>query len=205
MGIIEEEAFATFVRYYQDLGKININEPAEEGSVVEQIQYFIQFLISKPEIKLILEIGFNSGSSAASFLSSRDDIKVISVDIGEHNYVNDCKRLIDMHFPGRHTLIIGDSKRVIPELNKAENKTSPDLIFIDGDHIEPTPLIDARNCIAMARLDTILIMDDTNLHTGWNGVLQAMCTLLRNKEINGHMICIYVKNRSWTLFNKMIA
>ena len=63
MGIIEEEAFATFVRYYQDLGKININEPAEEGSVVEQIQYFIQFLISKPEIKLILEIGFNSGSS----------------------------------------------------------------------------------------------------------------------------------------------
>jgi predicted O-methyltransferase YrrM len=164
---------------------------------------FIKFLIANPQIKVILEIGFNTGISSAYFLSSRDDIKVISVDIGIHKYVNDCKLLIDKHFPGRHTLLIGDSKVVIPLLNKKDIKLSPDLIYIDGDHSEPSPLIDARNCIAIARPDTLLVMDDTNLINGWNGVLQAMCTLVQNKEIDlNWVVCENFGKHSWTLFKK---
>lgn len=195
-------AYAKFSLYNEALKEISVTEQIEGGSQIEQCRYFMDLLISRPQIKIVLEIGFNSGVSAAYFLSSRDDVIVISVDIGEHKYVHDCKRLINEQFPGRHTLLIGDSKKIIPELIKL-GQIFPDLIFIDGDHIAPTPLIDARNCLALARKDTILVMDDTNLINGWAGVLQAMCELIQNKEIDTSRVsCEQFGRSAWTLFWK---
>ena len=175
----------------------------EGASIIEQTTYFIDLLTKNPQIKIILEIGFNTGRSAAYFLSSRDDIRVISVDIGAHPYINDCKKLIDKHFPDRHSLLIGDSKIVLPELLNLQPKMNFDLIFIDGDHGAPAPLIDARNCLALANNDTFLIMDDTCFLTGWDGVLQAMCELIKNKEIYlPKMLTITADQRAWTLFFK---
>lgn len=174
------------------------NEHTEGGSNLEQSEFFIKYLLDNPQIKLILEIGFNTGSSANAFLAARNDIKVVSVDIGIHTYISHCKNAIDKHYPGRHALLIGDSKTVVPGLS-----LRPDLIFIDGDHAEPTPLIDARNCLALAAPHTILIMDDTTLTTGWAGVLQAMCELIRNQEIDPTYIDSRVsKDRGWTLFKR---
>jgi predicted O-methyltransferase YrrM len=198
----KEMAYAKFSLYNEALKEISVTEQIEGGSQIEQCRYFMDLLISRPQIKIVLEIGFNSGVSAAYFLSSRDDVIVISVDIGEHKYVHDCKRLINEQFPGRHTLLIGDSKKIIPELIKL-GQIFPDLIFIDGDHIAPTPLIDARNCLALARKDTILVMDDTNLINGWAGVLQAMCELIQNKEIDTSRVsCEQFGRSAWTLFWK---
>lgn len=197
-----EKAYTRFNSYNEELKNISVTEPIEGGSEIEQCKYFMELLVSKPEIKIVLEIGFNTGVSAAYFLSSRDDVIVISVDIGEHRYVNDCKKLINTHFPGRHTLLIGDSKKIIPELIKL-GQIIPDLIFIDGDHVAPTPLIDARNCLAMGHKDTILVMDDTNLINGWAGVLDAMCELIKNKEIDNSRVLTKHSGRSaWTLFYK---
>jgi predicted O-methyltransferase YrrM len=196
-------AYANFSRYNQGLKEISVFEIVEGGSQVEQCKFFIDYLIATPKIKTIVEIGFNTGISSAYFLSARDDIKVISVDIGFHRYVNDCKKLIDEQFPNRHTLLIGDSKKIIPELHKLDPGIKPDLIFIDGDHGEPTPLIDARNCLALADKETVLVMDDTNLYNGWNGVLQAMCELLQKKEIDSTRVhCEYQASGAWTLFYK---
>jgi len=195
-------AYSKFSLYNEALKEISVTEQIEGGSQIEQCRYFMDLLISRPQIKIVLEIGFNTGVSAAYFLSSRDDVIVISVDIGEHKYVNDCKQLINEQFPGRHTLLIGDSKKIIPELIKL-GQIFPDLIFIDGDHIAPTPLIDARNCLALARKDTILVMDDTNLINGWAGVLQAMCELIQNKEIDTSRVsCEQFGRSAWTLFWK---
>jgi len=174
------------------------NEHTEGGSNIEQSDFFIKYLLDNPHIKLILEIGFNTGSSANAFLAARDDIKVVSVDIGIHTYISHCKDAIDKHYPGRHALLIGDSKTVVPGLSLI-----PDLIFIDGDHAEPGPLIDARNCLSMAAPHTILIMDDTTLTMGWAGVLQAMCELIRNQEIDPTYVDSRVsKDRGWTLFKR---
>jgi len=198
----KEMAYSKFSLYNEALKEISVTEQIEGGRQIEQCRYFMDLLISRPQIKIVLEIGFNSGVSAAYFLSSRDDVIVISVDIGEHKYVHDCKRLINEQFPGRHTLLIGDSKKIIPELIKL-GQIFPDLIFIDGDHIAPTPLIDARNCLALARKDTILVMDDTNLINGWAGVLQAMCELIQNKEIDTSRVsCEQFGRSAWTLFWK---
>jgi predicted O-methyltransferase YrrM len=197
------KAYENFKKYNEGLKGISINEEVEGGSEMHQCKYFIDYLIANPTIKNILEIGFNTGVSSAYFLSARDDIKVISVDIGVHRYVNECKKLIDEQFSGRHKLIIGDSKKIIPELNKLEPEFKPDLIFIDGDHIEPTPIIDARNCLALADNETVLVMDDTNLYNGWAGVLQAMCELVQKKEIDcSRVMCVHYGRGAWTLFWK---
>jgi len=198
------KAYTNFTKYNEGLKEISITEEVEGGSEINQCKYFIDYLIANPKIKNILEIGFNTGVSSAYFLSARDDIRVISVDIGVHRYVNECKKLIDTHFPGRHTLYIGDSKKIIPEFNTLEPGMKLDLIFIDGDHIEPTPLIDARNCLALADKETVLVMDDTNLLNGWNGVLQAMCTLVQKKEIDCSRVrCEHFGRGAWTLFWKV--
>jgi len=197
MGLVD----AAYNRYNMCLNDIHAmikNEHTEGGSNLEQSDFFIKYLLDNPHIKLILEIGFNTGSSANAFLAARNDIKVVSVDIGIHTYISHCKNAIDKHYPGRHALLIGDSKTVVPGLS-----LRPDLIFIDGDHAEPTPLIDARNCLALAAPHTILIMDDTTLTTGWAGVLQAMCELIRNQEIDLTYIDSRVaKDRGWTLFKR---
>lgn len=181
-----------------DIYAVIKNEHTEGGSIQEQSDFFIKYLLDNPHIKLILEIGFNTGSSANAFLAARSDIKVVSVDIGIHTYISRCKDAIDKHYPGRHALLVGDSKTVVPGLS-----LTPDLIFIDGDHAEPGPLIDARNCLSMAAPNTILIMDDTTLTMGWAGVLQAMCELIRNQEIDPTYVDSRVaKDRGWTLFKR---
>lgn len=188
--------------YEREFNEFELKE-YEGASIIEQSTYFIELLTKNPHIKSILEIGFNTGRSAAHFLSSRNDIQVISVDIGTHHYVAPCKKLIDKHFPGRHTLLIGDSKIVLPQLLNLQPKINLDLIFIDGDHTAPTPLIDARNCLALANNNTLLFMDDTCFLTGAGGVLQAMCELINKKEIElGKVRTITADQRAWTLFWK---
>ena len=198
-----EAAALKFDTYEHSFNALGLKE-FEGASVPKQVMFFIDLLINTPQVKTILEIGFNTGRSAAYFLSSRDDIQVISVDIGIHDYVKQCKKLIDTQFPGRHSLLLGDSKVVLPQLLKLQPKIQFDLIFIDGDHTEPTPLIDARNCLALANNDTILVMDDTCLNTGWNGVLQAMCELIKNKEIQMWLNTVTADDRAWTVFRKAV-
>ena len=203
MSVEHTNAYAIFSRYNEGLKEISVSEEVEGGSQAEQCKFFIDYLIANPKIKTIVEIGFNTGVSAAYFLSARDDIRVISVDIGFHKYVYECKKIIDKQFPGRHTLHIGDSRKIIPQITNLEPGIKPDLIFIDGDHGEPTPLIDARNCLALADKETVLVMDDTNLYNGWNGVLQAMCELIQKKEIDcSRVYCEHQGRGAWTLFYK---
>jgi predicted O-methyltransferase YrrM len=192
---------------HEKYNKCHVELPSgniEGGSIPEQSEFFINYLLQNPHIKLILEIGFNAGNSANAFLSARDDIKVISVDIGEHLYIKDAKEVINKYYPERHALIVGDSKLVIPEILKTyDPPITPELIFIDGDHSEPTPLIDARNCLKLAGPNTILVMDDTTINMGWAGVLQAMCELVKGKEIDPTYVNSYtVRNRGWTLFRR---
>jgi len=197
MGLLND-AYTRYNSCLTDINAIVTKENVEGGSILEQSDFFIKYLLDNTNVKFILEIGFNTGVSANAFLSARDDIRMISIDIGEHTYVSNCKDAIDKHYPGRHLLLIGDSKDIVPGL---KSRVEPDLIFIDGDHAEPTPLIDARNCLALSGPNTILIMDDTTLTMGWAGVLQAMCELIKNKEIDQSYIdCYTIKNRGWTLF-----
>lgn len=132
----------------------------EGGTGKDEMTFFLNFLRKHTHIKTILEIGFNAGLSATTFLHARPDITVISVDIGEHDYVLTAKRWIDKEFPNRHLLFIGDSMKVLPQLMKQFPCYKPDMIFVDGGHEEPCPRIDISNAIKMAKPDTFIIIDD---------------------------------------------
>ena len=129
-------------------------------------------LVNKRDPKSIMEIGFNAGHSALLFLANTPpETKVVSFDLGEYAYVFAAKRYIDSVFPGRHTLVTGDSTTTIPKYEeqvahrmKDPNTAPPmrfDFIFIDGGHQNDIPMKDILNSQRLARDDrTVIAMDD---------------------------------------------
>jgi predicted O-methyltransferase YrrM len=153
-----------------------------EGSCSrEQRQFIINFCQTQnPPIRRVLEIGFNGGLSAAAFLDAHPDIHVVSFDLGEWPYVKDAKQLIDELFPGRHTLIIGDSTVTVPQFHSEE---SFDLAFVDGGHHTPVPDKDIANCLPLLRSNGYIIMDDYCEAYGKFGVIRAYDQAVQRGDI----------------------
>jgi predicted O-methyltransferase YrrM len=182
---------------------IPLQDNSEGGAISEQINYYYTFLQNNKHIKRIVEIGFNAGLSAATFLASRDDIQVISFDIGMHEYVLKIKNELDKMFPGRHSLIIGNSKDALPMINNFFNVSQQpvDLFFVDGDHRDPMPLIDIQNALKWIGPQGLLIVDDICAIHGSEGVNQAVEKCLNDKIIVllDHKLA---KDRGWGVFAK---
>lgn len=182
---------------------VNLQDNSEGSAIPEQLSYYYTLLKTYPHIKRIVEIGFNAGLSAAAFLASRDDISVISFDICSHDYVINIKREIDKHFPGRHTLIIGDSKEALPMLNKFFSiESNPvDLFFVDGDHRDPMPLIDIENALKWLSPNSLLIVDDMCELHGNQGVNQAIDKCIKDGKLTilDHRLA---RDRGWGVFHK---
>lgn len=114
--------------------------------------------------KTALEIGFNAGHSAEIMLQNNSDLNLISFDLGDHGYSLLGKQYIDMKYPGRHTLIIGDSRISIPKFIKDFPGKTFDLLFIDGGHEYEIAKADLENCKNLAHKESIVILDDTVMH-----------------------------------------
>jgi predicted O-methyltransferase YrrM len=198
-----DSAKIKFNECINEINKLKIQEVIEGSISEKQILFFIEYLIQNPNIKNILEIGFNLGSSATAFLSARTDTNVISIDIGYHGYVNDAKKIIDTIFPNRHTLLIGDSKILMRKIEFLFPNFKPHLIFIDGDHAEPTPIIDLRNALYLADKNTSIILDDCSVANGYAGVIQAYLDVIKYKEIDIKSSKIYSDVATgWILMKK---
>ena len=157
------------------ISSIDYADQPEGSSIPEQIQYYLELLHKNPSIKRIVEIGFNLGISAAAFLAARPDTHVVSIDIGAHAYVLPAKRNIDKHFPGRHSLVVGDSTTTVPFLHGFFNNPNPvDLFMIDGYHVEPVPRIDLSNALVWCGPETYIIVDDVCATYGGEGVNDAV-------------------------------
>lgn len=128
------------------------------GNLHDQMKHLQEIIIAY-DIKYIMEIGFNESHSAQLFLHDTDVHAVVSFELGQHPYTCICKYFIDKLYPGRHTLIVGDSKTSVPKFTTLTS-IKFDMIFIDGDHNYDTVKIDLLNCKALARSNTIVLMDD---------------------------------------------
>lgn len=109
----------------------------------------------------VLEIGFNGGHSSETFLSSNRDLKVDSVDIGYHHYVNFGNYFLKQKYGKRFNLFIGKSKEVLPLLIDKNKKY--DLIFIDGSHKYEDVVIDLEHARKLSNKDTLVVLDDVYL------------------------------------------
>lgn len=140
-----------------------------EGNVqgVPKQREFLKEIVSRPEIKTVVEIGFNSGHSASWFLANNPSVSVHSFDIGNWRCVTKGKAVIDALYPNRHSLILGDSCRTVPEFSRANPDKKFDLIFIDGGHMYDVAQADVRNCFSLAHKDSIVVMDDIVRRGDW--------------------------------------
>lgn len=135
-------------------------EDRYEGSSMPEGLAYLADLAVREGADLIAEVGFNTGLSSFALLSSRPDAHVVSFDIGTHTYVGAAKRYIDMHFPGRHTLILGDSRETVPRYAEENPDTHFDLVFIDGGHDYDVAAADIANFRSLSRAGTAVVMDD---------------------------------------------
>ena len=115
------------------------------------------FALSKSSI---LEIGFNSGFSTLLMLSANPNLKITSVDAGYHSYVQPCANYLKKIFGDRFTLVIGDSREVLPIY--LCNNNNFDGYHIDGSHQESIAETDLCNIINTARNGSVICFDDAN-------------------------------------------
>ncbi|MFI8569601.1 class I SAM-dependent methyltransferase [Rhodococcus sp. NPDC078407] len=134
-------------------------EPFERGAD-EAEQRYLSSLAARPSTTLICEVGFNAGYSSWAFLSASPDVTVVSFDLAAYAYSADAKAHVDEHFPGRHTLIQGDSHTTVKAYAKQHPDVRFDVIFVDGDHSVEGARADLDDLRALATPDTVVVMDD---------------------------------------------
>ena len=132
----------------------------------EQINDLIN-IIKPNSVNNILEIGFNAGHSADIILKNNPNAKLVSFDLGEWEYNMPAKEYIDDLYPGRHTLIFGNSITKVPEFTLNNPDMKFDVIFIDGGHSYFVANSDVINCSKLAHKDTIVALDDTMFTDKW--------------------------------------
>jgi predicted O-methyltransferase YrrM len=146
-----------------------------EGYVTEDQIVRLQELIKEDSsIRRILEVGFNGGNSVATMLSVRNSIEVVSFDIGTHTYIAKAKKLIDAMFPARHTLVIGNSTKTIPEYFKNNKNHIFDAAFIDGGHHGNVPYLDIMNVCKLVKPGGLIVIDDLSYAPVLAAIIRAL-------------------------------
>jgi predicted O-methyltransferase YrrM len=126
----------------------------------EQAAWFGRLLAENAAITRIIEVGFNAGHSSCVFLGAREDVTVVSFDLGLHGYVTRAKQYVDATFPGRHELVIGDSRETLPRYRAERPDAVFDLAFIDGGHDYDVARTDLVNILPMVSPSGLIVMDD---------------------------------------------
>jgi hypothetical protein len=176
-----------------DLGTHSRRHPKE-------IEFIKQFT-SKKNIKTVLEVGFGAGHLADTILNSNENVTIVSFDIATNPFTMLGKEYIDKKYPGRHTMIEGDSRKTILNYFQQNPEQKFDIIFIHGGHYGNIPKMDLTNCRLLAKKSTIVIMNDVNYKNieMWNiKPNEAWDTFIENNYIDE------IKKKEFSPLNSLV-
>ncbi len=118
-----------------------------------------------------LQVGFNMGTSAAIVLSSNPSARVISFDLLQFAITHAAVHYLHATFPGRLSMVRGDSRSTIARFAALHPEVACDVIFVDGGHSTEIALSDFRQFRELAHSETKVIADDMqsdgNVASAW--------------------------------------
>lgn len=106
----------------------------------------------------VLEIGFNSGAGSLAIALGAPNARIDCVDIGKHRYVRPCFDKLRELVGNEMSLTIANSHAHLPSMPEE----TYDFIHVDGDHSTEGARADIRDCIKLAKVGAVLIVDDTD-------------------------------------------
>ncbi len=183
----QTQLLLTWNRYLQEKLLVHVGIEDLEGNIwsknhtktpdmtLLEKQKNIVWLAKQVKEESILEIGFNAGFSALLYLLANPTLKVAGLDLGEHEYAKKCLEVLQNDFPGRITVLFGDSRKTLPSLT-----TTYACIHIDGGHSEEVAKSDVQQSVRLLKPNGFLLIDDTNL----GDVQKAILTVPSLKEVS---------------------
>ena len=137
-------------------GTLKEGHCGESASAVELLRSLVPAAAAH-----IAEVGFNGGHSATLFLTASPAASVTSFELGQHAYSRAAVAFLARQFPGRHTVIWGNSTQTLPVHRPPGG--GYDLILLDGAHHHEVAALDLANARALAHANTLVVMDDVVL------------------------------------------
>lgn len=130
---------------------------------------------------------------------------VLSFDLASHKYAAAARRTISDLFPGRLTVIDGDSTSTLPEYHQNHPNLKCDLIVVDGGHAYDIALADLLNFEPMASEKNLVLIDDAgcesdycvNPKKAWDeakkrGLINEMACYPNSDRLRGFCVGQYV-------------
>lgn len=134
----------------------------------------------------VCEVGFNSGHSALTMLSSNNYVTMTSFDLGELPWTFDMVNRIHALFPNRFSYIQGSSRVSLPQyavdMQRDSTLKACDVIFVDGDHSLKGAKADFQHATMIANSNALLIADDYS--PSFPGVISAWNELEREGKLS---------------------
>ncbi len=110
-------------------------------------------------VRTFMEVGFNSGHSAAIALLENPELSLTVVDLASHSYTRGCAEVLADIFPGRIEFRFGDSRSVL-QLSHGSRASDYDLVHIDGGHEPDVFRHDLDWWVSTSKPGSKLLVDD---------------------------------------------
>ncbi|MDX3225232.1 class I SAM-dependent methyltransferase [Streptomyces sp. ME19-01-6] len=127
----------------------------------------LMHLVETFDVRNVIEVGFNIGFSSHAFLSASDGVHVVSFDVPENRAALAGKEFIDQRFPGRHQLIMEDSRTALPKYIAEHGHSLFDFAFVDGGHDYDVAKSDIDHCGVLCRSGSLIVVDDLTPWVPW--------------------------------------
>ena len=146
-----------------------------------------------------LEVGFNSGHSAAMLLSvAPPDASLVAYDLCEHAYSAAARDAVAESFAGRFEIVCGDSTATLATAAAAAARAPSaaipfDFVFVDGGHSLEVASADLRHVVRLARRGAKLVVDDCDLldvHDAWRAAVDAGLVMEHYRGVSWNGLCI---------------